>query len=200
MQRDYDAPLRRACLTFEGVHKKGSRTDRETRSALTREKRRRRLGRHPAPPSDGSAGLLDADHDDREGTRNRSTAAAATAAGGWRRPRRRRRRWRPGLRCPREQTARLAVKRECARAVRRPGLQVLLDLEARRALLLDDRHRAVALRTERFHRRRVKRRAVGAAGERQPREDLPILRTQDDERLRWLGVGIGRRRRSSRRW
>src|SRR5438552_4740559 len=96
--------------------------------------------------------------------------------------------------------ARLAVKRDCARAVRGPGLQVLLDLETRRALLLDDGHRPVALRAEGFRGRRVERRAVGTAGERQPREDLPILRTQDDKRLRWLGVGIGRRRRSGRRW
>src|SRR5436190_12724037 len=84
------------------------------------------------PPQEedrGSAGLLDADHDDREGTWNRGTAAAATAAGGWRRPRRWRRRWRPGLRCHYQQTARLAVKRDGARAVRWPGLQVLLDLE-----------------------------------------------------------------------
>ena len=64
--------------------------------------------------------------------------------------------------------------------------------KSRRALLLDDGHRAVALRAERFHRRRVERRAVGTAGERQPREDLPVLRTQDDKRLRRLGVGIGR--------
>src|ERR1700680_2890006 len=94
--------------------------------------------------------------------------------------------------------ARLAVKRDRARAVRRPGLQVLLDLETRRALLLDDGHRTVALSAERFHRRRVERRAVGTAGEWQPREDLTVLRTPDDKRLRRLGVGIWRWRR--RRW
>src|SRR2546423_14717164 len=96
--------------------------------------------------------------------------------------------------------ARLAVKRDGAGAVRRPGLQVLLDLETRRALLLDDGHRAVALRAERFLCRRVERRAVGTAGERQPRENLPILRTQDDKRLRRLGIGIGCRRRRPPRW
>src|SRR4029453_7854893 len=96
--------------------------------------------------------------------------------------------------------ARLAVERDRAGAVERPGLQVLLDFETRRALLLDDGHRAVALRTERFHRRRVENRAVGTAGERQPGEDLSILRAQDDKRLRRLGIGIGWRRRSSRRW
>ena len=145
------------------------------------------------------AGLLLADHDDREGTRDRSAAASAAAACRRRRPRRRRRRRRPDLRCHREEMARLAVERDRARAVRWPRLQVLLHLETRRALLLDDRHRAVALRAERFHRRRVERRAVGTAGERQPREDLPVLRAQDDERLRRLGVRIGRRRRSGRR-
>src|SRR4029077_8927756 len=115
--------------------------------------------------------------------------AAATAACGWRSPRWWRRRWRPGLRSHRERMARLAVKRDGARAVRGPGLQVLLDVETRRALFLDDGHRAVALRAERFLRRRVERRAVGAAGERQPLEDLPVLRAQDDERLRRLRVG-----------
>src|SRR6185295_15507076 len=107
-----------------------------------------------------------------------------------------RRRWRRGLRCHREQMTRLAVKRDRARAVRRPGLQVLLDLETRRALLLDDGHRAVALRAERFHRRRIEGCAVGTAGERQSLEDLPVLRTQDDERLRRLGAGLGWIRRS----
>ena len=78
------------------------------------------------------ARLLHADHDDREGTRNRR-AAAATAACGWRRIWRR---WRPDLRCHREQMAGLAVERDGARAIRRPRLQVLLDVETRRALLL----------------------------------------------------------------
>src|SRR5689334_7712289 len=134
----------------------------------------------PAPPFRRSAGLLDADHDDREGTRNRGTAADAPAACRWRSPRRWRwRRW-PGLRCHREQMAGLAVKRDRARTVRGPGLQVLLDLETRRALLLHDGHRAVALRAERLHRRGVERRAVGTARERQSLEDLPVLRTQDD--------------------
>src|SRR5262249_61228673 len=115
---------------------------------------------------------------------------AATAAG-WRGRRRWRRRWRPDLRRHREQMARLAVECDRARAVRRPGLQVLLDLETRRALLLDDGHRAVALRAERFHRLRVERRSVGAAGEWQPFEDFPVLRTQNDERLRRFGAGRG---------
>src|ERR1700724_1842637 len=100
-------------------------------------------------PTDQPAYCLPgADHDDREGTRNRATAAAACR---WRGPRRWSRRWRRGLRSHRKQMARLAVKRDCARAVRRPGLQVLLDLETRRVLLLDDGHRAVALRAARFH-------------------------------------------------
>src|SRR6185436_19313077 len=87
---------------------------------------------------------------------------------------------------------------ERARTVRRPRLQILLHLETRRALLLDDGHGAVALRAERFHRGRVERRAVGTAGERQPLEDLPVLRAEDDERLRRLGAGIAWRRRSGR--
>jgi hypothetical protein len=109
------------------------------------------------------------------------------------------RRERRGLRCHREQMARLAVERDGAGAVRRPGLQVLLDVEARRTFFLDDGHRAVALRGERFHRCRVERRAIGTAGEWQPCEDLPISRTQDDKRLRRLGIGIGRRWRLSGR-
>src|SRR4029079_8140159 len=56
---------------------------------------------------------------------------------------------------------------------------------------------AVALRAERFHGRRIEGGAVGTDGERQPLEDLPLLRRQDDERLRRPGAGIGRRRRSS---
>src|SRR4051812_21352180 len=96
--------------------------------------------------------------------------------------------------------ARLAVERDGASAVRRPGLQVFLDLETRSALFLDDGHRAVALGTECFHCCRVERRAVGTAGKREPRKDLSILRTQDDERLRRFGVGIGCGWRSSRRW
>src|SRR6476659_4296739 len=82
----------------------------------------------------------------------------------------------PDLRCHREEMARLAVERDRARAIRRPRLQVLLHLETRRALLLDDGHRAVALRAECFHRRRTERGTVGTAGERQPLEDLPVLR------------------------
>src|SRR4051794_23138036 len=84
------------------------------------------------------------------------------------------------------------VERDRARAVARPRLQVLLHLETRRALLLDDRHRSVALRTERLHRLRVESGAVGTAGERQPLEDLPVLRAQDDKPLRWVR-GIDRR-------
>src|SRR5262245_18473150 len=80
----------------------------------------------------------------------------------------------------------LGVERDGSRAVPWPRLQVLLHLEARRALLLDDGHRAVALRAERFHGRRVERRAVGTARERQPLEDLPVLRAEDDEPLRWI--------------
>ena len=41
---------------------------------------------------------------------------------------------------------------------------------------------------------------AGTAGEWQPRENLPILRTQDDKRPRRLGIRIGRRWWSSRRW
>src|SRR5689334_25347005 len=78
---------------------------------------------------------------------------------------------------------RLAVERDRARAVARPRLQVLLHLETRRALLFDNGHRAVALRAERLHRLRVERGAVGAAGEGQPLEDLPVLGAEDDEPL-----------------
>src|SRR5258706_1846649 len=119
-------------------------------------------GRRAAPPSDRLACLL-ADHDDREGARYRAGAAPARTA-----------RWRRWwwwwcrLRCHHEHMARLAVEADGARAVIGPGLQVLLDLEARRTLLLDDGHRAVALRTERFHRRRIELRTVGTARERQP--------------------------------
>src|SRR5215831_4686876 len=102
--------------------------------------------------------LLHSDHDDREGPRHR--AAASTASSRWRRPSRWRRRWWQGLRGHRKQMARLAVERDGARAVRRPGLQILQDLEARRALLLDDGHRAVALCAERLHRLGVEGRAV----------------------------------------
>src|SRR4051812_24386698 len=148
--------------------------------------------------AEGTARDLFTDHDDRERARDGGAAASAAAAGRRWCPRgRRRRRW-PDLRCHREEMAGLAVKRDGARAVRRPRLQVLLHLETRGALLLDDRHRAVALRAEGFHGRRIERRAVGTAGERQPREDGPVLRAQDDKRLRRLGVRIGRRRRRRR--
>jgi len=41
--------------------------------------------------------------------------------------------------------------------------------------------------------------AVGAAGQRKPREDAAVPGTQDDKGLRRLRVRIGRRRRSRRR-
>src|SRR5690349_6286532 len=93
----------------------------------------------------------------------------------------------------------LAVEGDHARAVCGPRLQVLFDLELCRALLLDDRHRAVALRAERFHRGGIERRAVGATGQRQPREDAAVFGTQDYKGLWRLGVRIGGRRRSRRR-
>lgn len=99
--------------------------------------------------------------------------------------------------------ARLAVERDRACAVRGPRLQVLFDLETCWALFLDDRHRPVALGAERFHRRWVERRAVGAPRERKPREDASVFGTQDDKRLRRLSIWIGRRlwcRRLAGRW
>src|SRR3954471_23120874 len=132
-----------------------------------------------------------AHHDDREGTRDRWAAPAAPATCRRRAlPGRRRRRW-GNLRCHREEMARLAVERNRSRAVRWPCLQVLLYLKARRTVLFDDGHRTVALRAEGFHGRRVEGCAVGTPGERQPREDVAVLRTQDDECLRRLGVRIG---------
>src|SRR6185436_11315869 len=78
--------------------------------------------------------LLAPDHDDREGTWNR-TAAATAATRRWRRPCGRRRRRRRGFRGHQEEMARLAVERLCARAVERPRLQILDGLKTGRALL-----------------------------------------------------------------
>src|SRR5262245_1274812 len=90
--------------------------------------------------------------------------------------------------------ASLAVERDRPGAVRWPGLEVLLDFETRRALLLDDRHRAVALSAESLHRGGVEHCAIGTAGEREPCENLPIFGTQDDKCLGRRGIGIRRRR------
>src|SRR4030095_3142522 len=95
---------------------------------------------------------LFADHDDRERARHR--AAAATAGGRWRRARRRRRWRRQRFGGHREQMPGLAVERDRARTVRRPRLQVLHEM---------------------------KRRAVETAGERDPRENLSVLRTENHE-------------------
>src|SRR5206468_6978540 len=52
------------------------------------------------------------------------------------------------------------------------GLHGLLHREIGRAVFLDDRERAVALRAEGFHRRGVEQGAVGAGADRQGGDDL----------------------------
>src|SRR5947199_9166871 len=97
-----------------------------------------------------------ANHKNRKRARyGRGLGPAASA--GWRRRRR------SALLAHREEVVRLAVERDRPRSVHR--LKVLLHLETRRALLLDDGQRAVAMRSEGFHRRRVEHCAVGPAGE-----------------------------------
>ncbi len=105
--------------------------------------------------------------------------------------RRRWRRRRAALLRHREEVACLAVERHRAGAIH--GLQVLLHLETRRALLLDDGHRAIAMRAERLHRRGIEHRAVGTAGERQARENFAVLGAQNHHhRLRGLRRRIAR--------
>src|SRR5579872_4204412 len=69
------------------------------------------------------------------------------------------------LRGDQQDLAGLAVKRACLRA--RHRLDRLLHLEVRRAVLLDDGERAVALRAEALRRLWIERRAVAAAADRQ---------------------------------
>ena len=87
--------------------------------------------------------MLLADHQNRERTRYRWTLAPAASG-------RRRLRCRPTLLAHRQDVIRLTIERDCSGAVHR--LKVLFDLETRRALLLDNGQRAVAMRAEGFHR------------------------------------------------
>src|SRR5450759_4901530 len=151
--------------------------------AVRRGSRRPEQGRRAAAPKDGGVHLL-ANHKNRKRTRYR-WALAPAASGRWRR------RCRPALNAHGQDVVRLAVERQ--RSGTHHRLEILLDLETRRALLLDDGHRAIAMRAEGFHRHRVEHRAVGAAGERQARDDLAVLGTQNhNHRWRW------QRRRVSR--
>ncbi len=111
------------------------------------------------------------DHQNRERTRDRGGPVHRPPSGGWRRWRR------PSLLAHRQDVVRLAVERDRSGAIHR--LQILLDLETRRALLLDDSQRAVAMRAEGFHRRRIEHRAIRPAGERQTRENLAVLRRSE---------------------
>src|SRR5262249_25834939 len=112
-----------------------------------------------------------ADHKDRKSAWNRCAARSAASAG---------RRWRSrsALIAHCEDMVRFAVERDRPGAVHR--LQILLDLERRRVLLLNDGQCTVAMRAVRFHRRRIEHCAIGASGERKDAEDLAGIRTQDD--------------------
>src|SRR6185503_17106117 len=126
------------------------------------------------------AGLFP-DLDDGEGARNRWPLTGTSA---------RRRQWwcRATFHAHDEDVARLRIERECPRAHHR--LEILHHLEARGAVLPDDRERAVAVRAERFHRPGVEHGAVRTAGEREGREDLSIGGPENDHhRLGWLAGG-----------
>src|SRR5712664_373306 len=114
--------------------------------------------------------LLLPDHQNRKRTRYR--CALGTAASAWRWRRRR-----PALLAHRQHVVRLAVERDRSGEIHR--LKILLDLETRRALLLDDGQRTVAMRAEGFHRRGVEHGAVRPAAEREAREDLAVLGAQN---------------------
>src|ERR1035438_2219280 len=95
------------------------------------------------PASSGAAldGLL-ADHQNCKRTwYHRALGPAAPSA--FVRRRRRCRRRRPTLLAHREDVVRLAVERDCSGAIHR--VEILLHLETRRALLLHDGQRAVAM-------------------------------------------------------
>src|ERR1035437_8531185 len=99
---------------------------------------------------DGGVHLL-ADHKNRKRARYcRGPGPAASAR--WRR------RCRPTLITHRQDVVRPAIERHRPGAIH--GLKILLDLEARRALLLDDSQRTVAMCAEGLQRRRVEHRAV----------------------------------------
>src|SRR5215831_13182680 len=117
---------------------------------------RERYGDHATIPRlfrrDGRAHLF-ADHQNCERARyGGATSPAASAGWRWR--------GRSTLITHREDVVRLAVKRYCSRAIHR--LQILLNLESRWALLLNDSQRTVAMCAEGFHCCSVEHRADGA--------------------------------------
>src|SRR6516164_6957030 len=85
----------------------------------------------------------------------------------------------------------LAIEGDGSGAIHR--LKILLDIETRWTLFLDDRQGAVAVRAEGFHRRGVEHGAIRTAGERQARDNLAVFRAQDDHHgLCWLDRRIPR--------
>src|SRR5213594_1433995 len=112
-----------------------------------------------------------ADHKDRKSAWYRSAAGSAASAG---------RRWRSrsALIAHCEDVVRFAVEGDRSGAVHRR--QILLNLERRRVLLLNDGQCTVAMCAECFHRRRIEYCAIGASGERKDGENLAVVRTEDD--------------------
>ena len=71
----------------------------------------------------------------------------------------------------------LAVERDRSCTVHR--LEILLDLETRGTVLLDDRQRAIAMSAESLHRGWVEHGAIRASRKRKTRDDLAGVRVQD---------------------
>src|ERR1017187_10291586 len=141
------------------------------------------LMERPRPLPKTVCSLL-ADHQNCKRTWHRCALGPATPARRWWRRR-------PTLLAHRQDVVSLAVERDRSGAIHR--LKILLDLETRRTLLLDDGQRAVAVRAEGFLRRRVENGAVRPTGERQTYEDLAVLGAQDHHhRLCRLGGRISR--------
>ena len=89
--------------------------------------------------------------------------------------------------------ARLAV--ECQRLCARHGLDVLLDRELRRPLLLDDRQCSVALRAETLPRPGIEHGAVAAPPIGRSARYFPLLASSIT-----MACGCGRRRRGRDSW
>ena len=60
------------------------------------------------------------------------------------------------------------------------GLHRLLDFKGGRTRFLDDGQRAIAVRTEGFHRVRIESAAVAAAGQRKRGDDFSVVGAHDD--------------------